>query len=64
MSKYSNNKDINCMVKQLVKEGWIPLRKNRHTMIKSPKGITLTVPSSPSDVRAVLNFKSDIRRAT
>ena len=52
------------MVKQLIKEGWIPLRKNRHMMIKSPNGITLTVPSSPSDVRAVLNFKSDIRRAT
>jgi hypothetical protein len=64
MSKYSQNKDINCMVKQLIKEGWEPLRKNRHLMIKSPKGVTLTVPISPSDGRAVLNFKADIRRAT
>ena len=61
--KYSHNKDINCMVKQLIKEGWIALRKSGHTRIQSPSGRKLTVSSTPSDVRAVNNFKSDIRRA-
>jgi predicted RNA binding protein YcfA (HicA-like mRNA interferase family) len=50
------------MVKDLLRDGWVVLRKNSHIRLKSPTGKTLTVPSTPSDVRAVLNFKADIRR--
>ena len=50
------------MVKELLKDGWIVLRKNNHVRIQSPTGKTLTVPCTPSDVRAVLNFKADIKR--
>ena len=60
--KYSHNKDINSMVKELLKSGWFIVRKNKHVKLQSPTGKTLAVPSTPSDVRAVLNFKADVKR--
>jgi len=50
------------MVKELLRSGWVTIRKNKHVKLQSPTGRTLTVPSTPSDVRAVLNFRADIKR--
>lgn len=60
--KYSHNKDINSMVKELLRNGWDIVRSSKHVKLKSPTGRTLTVPSTPSDIRAVLNFRADIKR--
>jgi predicted RNA binding protein YcfA (HicA-like mRNA interferase family) len=60
--KYSHNKDINSMVKELLKHGWVVIRKNKHVKLQSPTGKTTAVPSTPSDVRAILNFRADIKR--
>lgn len=66
MTKYSNNKDINKSVKELIRNGWQPLTKvkGKHLKILAPNGIWLTVPTSPSDVRAVTNFKKQARKIT
>jgi len=62
--KYSNNKEINKQVHMLVKMGWMPVKKSRHWQVKSPSGKTLTVPNTPSDGRAVLNFMGDLKRSS
>ncbi len=66
MNKYSNNKDINKAVKELIRSGWEPLSKTKgkHLKILAPNGKWLTVPTSPSDVRAVTNFKKQARQIT
>lgn len=60
--KFSHNKDVNSVVRKLIKSGWEPIKKARHWQVKSPQGDVLTVPNTPSDGRAVLNFKCDVRR--
>lgn len=63
--KYSRSKEIHELVKRLLKEfGFIIKSKNNHLKIyNEEKKVTLTVPQSPSDGRAVLNFTADVRRA-
>jgi hypothetical protein len=62
--KYCANKDFNVLVKQLVRMGWTFRRGGRHGRLISPHGgPTLTVPSSPSDHRALQNFRRDVRQA-
>ena len=64
MTKYSNNKEINKIVKSLLREGWKTVHKNKHLRIESPNGEKMTVPFSPSDVRAETNFRQQIRKIT
>lgn len=65
MSKYSSNKDLNKFIRQLVGQGWVYVRRRKHGRLTSPaKRLTTTVPGSPSDHRAVMNFKKDIQRMT
>ena len=52
------------MVKDLIKDGWTPIKKTKHWKIKSEEGAMLTIPHTPSDSRAIMNFKADIRRTT
>lgn len=62
--KYCSAKDINALVRQLVLSGWAFRRGGKHGRLTAPIGRpTLTVPSSPSDRRALLNFRQDIRNA-
>lgn len=62
--KYCANKDFNVLVKQLVRMGWTFRRGGGHGRLISPHGgSTLTVPSSPSDHRALQNFRRDVRQA-
>lgn len=63
MKKFSSDKNINELVKWLIKhDGWKLKKHNKHPMLMSPCGKTQLVPSSPSDYRAYENFKNDIRR--
>lgn len=63
--KYSNSKEINLLISNLVKSGWEYSRGKRHGKLKAPSSKhTLTVPISPSDYRAFLNFRRDVRQNT
>lgn len=62
--KYCSAKDINTLVRQLVLSGWTFRWRGKHGRLSAPAGKpTLTVPGSPSDRRALLNFRQDIRHA-
>lgn len=61
MTKYTQNKDVNQIVKQLVKDGWV-FSINGHCRVTHPSGKYVTFSFTPSDGRAVLNFKSDIKK--
>lgn len=62
--KYSSEKDIDSFVRRLVRDGWGFWRGSKHGRLAAPSGWPiLTVPGSPSDRRALLNFKRDLRRA-
>jgi predicted RNA binding protein YcfA (HicA-like mRNA interferase family) len=60
--KYCKAKEINVLVAKLVREGWYFRRGGRHGRLQPPDNTrTLTVPISPSDHRAYLNFRRDVR---
>jgi hypothetical protein len=62
--KYCTNKDFSMLVMQLVREGWAFQRGSKHGRLISPEGgPSLTVPKSPSDHRALKNFRRDVRNA-
>ena len=58
MKRYSASKEINTLVRQLVRDGWLFQWGGQHPN----RAACLSVPSTPSDRRAVLNFRKDIRR--
>ena len=60
--RYSSDKNIEALVKQLIKDGWQYFRRRKHGRIKPPQGYpVLTVPCTPGDCRAFLNFRRDVR---
>ncbi len=62
-AKYSSNKDINQLIKELVKVGWLFHRRSKHSELWSPdrlQRIFLSV--SPSDKRAYMKLKSNLKR--
>ena len=60
--RYSNNKDIDCVVRTLLRHGWEYCRHHKHGKLIGTYGEHITVPGTPSDGRAVANFRADIRR--
>jgi len=62
MSKYSNSKDLAKVVKAYVRQGWRYRHGRRHGRLVSPSGKSVPVPCTPSDYRALANFKHDLRR--
>ena len=63
--RYSKDKRINTMVKNLVRKGWAFTWGKKHGRLSPPEcGEKLTVPKSPSDWRASLNFKRDVLQLT
>lgn len=60
--RYSQNKDIAKLVQRYVRKGWCYHRRRKHGVLMAPNGRTVTVPSTPSDVRALKNLKTDLRR--
>jgi len=62
--KYCADKDFNTFVRQLVRQGWSFQRGGKHGRLTAPTGRPiLAVPSTPSDYRALLNFRRDMRNA-
>lgn len=60
--KYCSSKEIDVVVRQLVRQGWSFTRGKKHGRLRPPCGHpVLTVPGTPSDCRAFLNFKRDLR---
>lgn len=60
--KYCSSKEIDVLVRQLVRQGWSFTRGKKHGRLRPPCGRTaLTVPGTPSDCRAFLNFRRDLR---
>lgn len=63
MRRMSKDKDINKFVRSLVKLScWTAIRGTKHVALLSPLGKRITIPSTPSDRRAYINFKKDILR--
>lgn len=61
--RYSTNKDINDLIRAMLKEGWIVKSINRHIKLWHDQSKqTLFAPVSPSDNRAKQNFYADVRR--
>lgn len=60
--RYSNNKEIADLVRVLVNKGWQYMNGKKHGKIIAPNGRKLTVPGTPSDRRASMNFQRDVRR--
>lgn len=63
MKRYSTSKEINTLVRQLVRDGWQFQRGGQHgKLYASNRAACLSVPSTPSDRRAFVNFRQDVRR--
>ena len=63
MKRYSASKAINNLVHQLISDGWLFRWGGRHGKLYAPnRAACLSVPSTPSDSRAILNFRQDVRR--
>ena len=56
-------KDIRRVFKALEAQGWRIDRGKRHFKCKAPNGGLVTIPSTPSDHRALLNARAQLRRA-
>jgi hypothetical protein len=62
--KYSAGKEINALVRRLIREGWSFRHGGKHGRLRTPEGkAILSVPNTPSDRRAFVNFRQDVRRA-
>ena len=60
--KYSTSKEIEKEVQSRVREGWQYVRKRKHGRLVSPTGGFVIVPCTPSDRRALRNFRRDVER--
>ncbi len=61
--RLSTDADINALANELLREGWVVAARKTHTKLRHPSGRILVVNRTPSDCRAFLNFKADVRRA-
>jgi len=62
--KYCSAKEIDNLVRELIGQGWSFRRGGKHGRLSAPEGQpTLTIPGSPSDRRAFLNFRRDVRHS-
>ena len=63
--KYTSSKELNAFIHQLVGKDWTYSSGSKHGKIRPPAGYpVLTVPTSPSDRRAFLNFRRDVRHCS
>lgn len=63
--KYCSNKEIDQLIRELVRQGWRFHRGSKHGRLTHPCArSTLTVAKSPSDCRSLNNFRRDLRKAT
>lgn len=60
--RYSRDATINKTVEELLKSGWVIKSRSRHLRIVEPNlKLTITVPGTPSDRRAVQNWLHQAR---
>lgn len=60
--KYSTCKDVDSLVRSLLREGWRFHRGKKHGRLTPPSGrLFVTVSCSPSDRRTFLNLRSQVR---
>ncbi|WP_335915071.1 hypothetical protein [Shewanella algae] len=62
MKKFTKNKDIDRVVRQVLKFGWRIRYGKKHASLIAPNGRQLAIPSTPSDHRAFYNFSSDLKK--
>lgn len=63
MKRYSASKEINALIRQLIRDGWEFRQGGQHGKLYAPNCMAyISVPSTPSDRRAFLNFRQDVRR--
>ncbi|RZJ21665.1 MAG: hypothetical protein EON51_10310 [Acinetobacter sp.] len=64
MKKYSNDKELNKFIRQLIKDDIASFRPGKkHDFLLVNQIQKITIPGTPSDQKAFLNFKTDIGRA-
>lgn len=57
------NKDVQQVTRALRKQGWhIGRTRKGHMKLTSPLGRVVVTPSTPSDRRAVLNMRAQLRK--
>lgn len=61
--KYCVCKDIDREVRAQIRNGWHFEKRRKHGRLVSPSGAFVCVPSTPSDYRALRNFRRDVKRA-
>ena len=62
--KYNTCKDVESLVRLLLREGWCFHRGRKHGRLTPPSGCSfVTVSCSPSDRRTLLNLRSQVRHA-
>ena len=59
--RYSKSKEISAIVQNKISNGWQFVKGEKHGKIIAPNGRRIPVPGTPSDYRAWLNFKRDVR---
>ncbi|WP_457650357.1 hypothetical protein [Profundibacter sp.] len=62
--RHSKNKDINKLVQALIRSGAKVDKGTKHRKLRLESGRFVVIPSTPSDKRAFLNFKQDVKRAS
>ena len=61
--KYSSQKDINKVIRALVREGWSFRRGSKHGPLRTPSGSdTVTVSVTPSGRNAFKIFYGNVKR--
>lgn len=60
--RYSNDKEVAAIVRALINQGWQYMNGKKHGKIIAPNGRKMAVPGTPSDWRASINFRRDVRR--
>lgn len=64
MSRRKAQREVDELVATAVLQGWTSRSGGKHYVLRSPDGVsTVTVSKTPSDFRAVLNIRADLRRA-
>lgn len=62
--KLTSAKDVNKLLRELVHEGWTPVRTKKHLKMLDPRGVfRFSAAITPSDRRALHNVKRWIRKA-
>lgn len=62
MTRISSDKDIRKVVSRLIQRGWDLKKGKKHHSIVAPWGKKLAIPCTPSDYRAIHNFRKDIKK--